>query len=97
MPGKPETIPKPLFNLIYPNEVYDYDDESRDVDSGFDNAKLSVQERVREQMRRDMLSDIGEEVNIGKVKEEKANDQYEGIDWQEHVVGTKKVLGMSVS
>jgi len=65
---------------------------------------VSAAERMREQMRRDMLTDLdGEEEDDGdeglppgrKAEEEEAD--MEGVDWEEMVSPTKRVLSMDVS
>ncbi|WVQ75634.1 hypothetical protein IAR50_005263 [Cryptococcus sp. DSM 104548] len=122
------TMPRPILRLIYPAALSPSPSESRSgsplphiVSHGKEENK-SEAERLREQMRRDMLSDIdGTEVedddekdvrfgvapdaaprrekveDSGKEKEgeqvEKEED-YEGVDWEEHVPGTKRVLSM---
>jgi hypothetical protein len=76
---------------------------------------VSAAERLREQMRRDMLSELGTEddiLSVGKSRTEgdasaaaKASatmdevvlDETSGVDWDEQVSGTKRVLSMDVS
>jgi hypothetical protein len=76
------------------------------------STNLSAAEKLREQMRRDMLSQLGgeneenvrfslkvpsDEVARVKEEEQKESKGYEGVDWESMVSGTKKVLTMDVS
>jgi hypothetical protein len=73
---------------------------------------VSEAEKLRERMRRDMLSEVKEEDEDGllglskpEVKKAKAGEEAEqvlldedcGVDWNEQVSGTKRVLAMDVS
>lgn len=71
--------------------------------------KMSAAERLREQMRKDMLSVMGGEddssMRFGVTasedkaearKEQEIEESYKGVDWEEMVSGTKKVLNMDV-
>ncbi|TYJ58984.1 hypothetical protein B9479_000423 [Cryptococcus floricola] len=124
------TMPRPILKLIYPAALSPSPSPSASrsgsplpniVAHGKEENK-SEAERLREQMRRDMLSDIdGAEVGGDEEKDvkfgvgpdtppkrEKVEDEekkkegeqveekedYEGVDWEEHVAGTKRVLSM---
>jgi len=114
------TLPRPLLRLIYPAQV-----DSRSPSptrsaspppAVYDptisrSTNLSAAEKLREQMRRDMLSQLGgeDEENVRfsfkppteaaqiKEEEQKETKGYEGVDWESMVSGTKKVLTMDVS
>lgn len=117
------TLPRPLLILLYPAHAGALSPSpppatrlSRSpnpvpLDASRDKG-LTAAERVREQMRRDMLSSLDEEDPITKRKrelgligdkEEKSGENqagkgdYTGVDWQDQVSGTKKVLSMDVS
>jgi len=113
------TLPRPLLRLIYPAQVDSRSPSPTRSPSPppavYDptisrSTNLSAAEKLREQMRRDMLSQLGgdDEENVrfsfkppteaAKVKEEeqKGTKGYEGVDWESMVSGTKKVLTMDV-
>lgn len=75
---------------------------------------MTAAERMREQIRRDMLSELeGDEDDLavgvkpptstnGAVADNgkdtaKPKEDYEGVDWESMVSGTKRVLSMDVS
>jgi hypothetical protein len=113
------TLPRPLLRLIYPAQV-DSRSPSPEPTAApvpYDptisrSTNLSAAEKLREQMRRDMLTQLGgedeERVRFGvkPASDEQERDAkaeikeekgYEGIDWESMVSGTKKVLSMDVS
>ena len=127
------TIPRPLLQLIYPAQVLS-PSPSRSVSPDQlviheKEENLSVAAKMREQIRRDMLSDIGDDEddddfasggtrlrsttnsllggrpssnrdepsNGSGLASKKAEQEHEGVDWESHVSGTKKVLAMDVS
>ncbi|EIW72125.1 hypothetical protein TREMEDRAFT_25391, partial [Tremella mesenterica DSM 1558] len=117
------TLPIPLLKLIYPSQIppsptqslrlsplaSPHDDTSRSPSPPLlENAKMSDAERVREQMRRDMLSSLPSDeiegipfhprhspdltdARHGAATEE---EEWEGIDWEKEVPGSKRVLSM---
>ncbi|WWD19871.1 hypothetical protein CI109_104339 [Kwoniella shandongensis] len=117
------TLPRPLLRLIYPSQVLSPSrSRSPSPDPIVSHGKeenLSAAERMREQIRRDMLSDLAgdddddEEEGVVRfgtgtetITEKKAHgddqlrgrgktkDEYEGVKWEEHVPGVKRVLSM---
>ena len=74
---------------------------------------MTAAERMREQIRRDMLSELeGDEDDLAfgmkprvstngdgvdSGKDTKAKEDYEGVGWESLVSGTKRVLNMAVS
>lgn len=62
---------------------------------------VSAAERLREQMRRDMLTDLGDDEEdgpgrtVGKPK--KVDEDLDGLEWEDMVSPTKRVLSMDVS
>lgn len=114
------TLPRPLLRLTYPAQVDSRSPSPTRSPSPppavYDptiskSTNLSAAEKLRDQMRRDMLSQLGgeDEENVrftfkppseaAKIKEEEQRETrgYEGIDWESMVSGTKKVLTMDVS
>ena len=110
MPGDPlGTLPRELLRLIYPAQAYT-PSPSRSPSPGLPitekEDKMTEAERVRQQLRREMLSDLPDDEDDGvdgeafrtdthgvKMQEE----DYEGVDWDDQVAGTKRVLSMEVS
>lgn len=116
------TLPRPLLRLIYPAQVSSRSPSpshpTSPLPAVYDptiskSDNLSAAEKLREQMRRDMLSQLGGEEE-GKVRfgvgpttdsedrpatepEVKQEKGYENVDWQSMVSGTKRVLTMDVS
>ncbi|WRT69997.1 uncharacterized protein IL334_006990 [Kwoniella shivajii] len=110
------TLPKPLLKIVYPAQAYSPspEPESSTAVEGFEReSNLSAAEKLREQMRKDMLSTLaGDEedndegvIRFGLAQEDESlaeakkldkqkDDEYRGVNWQEHVQGAKRVLSM---
>lgn len=112
------TLPRPLLKLIYPASAYSPEPitprlASPPPDAVPERERLvSAAEKVREQMRRDMLSSLGQvddednvRFGIPQAKDDKAELREEDakvveenkVDWPAQVSGTKRVLSMAVS
>ncbi|WVW86410.1 hypothetical protein I302_108456 [Kwoniella bestiolae CBS 10118] len=118
------TVPRPLLRLIYPSQVVSPSPSpppGNGVVEGYEKeSNLSAAEKMREQIRRDMLSTLKsedddddgeegvvrfgvigdesrEELEGGKKLQKAEDDEYEGVDWEEHVNGAKRVLSMDPS
>ncbi|WOO81534.1 G patch domain-containing protein 11 [Vanrija pseudolonga] len=116
-PGNPAALPRELLRLIYPDEV-----SSRSASEELEEVPLpvpvaasarennmSAAERLRAQMRRDMLSDLGggegedEDIRFGVAppkdddedKPAPAGADEAEIDWPSLVSGTKRVLSLT--
>ncbi|KAK4683583.1 hypothetical protein P7C73_g6656, partial [Tremellales sp. Uapishka_1] len=100
MPADPlQTLPRPLLRLIYPAQISPEGETAPlpPIESFAADKNMSAAERLRAEMRRDMLGDVGdvEEVSVEKVKEEQERgEEEEGVDWEDLVSGTKRVLSM---
>lgn len=114
------TLPRPLLKLIYPASAYSPEPATTRLPSPPPDAMpipererlVSAAEKVREQMRKDMLSSLGQvededRVRFGipqakdgktELREENAKVVEENkVDWAAQVSGTKRVLSMAVS
>ncbi|WWC91949.1 uncharacterized protein L201_006901 [Kwoniella dendrophila CBS 6074] len=132
------TIPRPLLKMIYPSQVISPlsspEPEPPQIGiGGYEKqSNLSAAEKIREQMRKDMLSSSSSSSNnlhindddedydgedgimkFGVMKNENSiereeqgkkleqikiqEDKYQGVNWNEHVEGSKRVLSMDPS
>lgn len=114
-PANPAALPHELLRLIYPDEV-----SSRSTSPEFEEVPLpvppvtareknmSAAERLRAQMRRDMLSDLGEkdeeDIKFGVVAPKADGEDKPvpaaaaagaDVDWPSLVSGTKRVLALT--
>lgn len=124
-PSDPLALPRPLLRLIYPEYAGSPEPEVEGEKAGegvkaigegmpapTKRVDMSAAARLREQMRRDMLSELGgEEEGVRfsiaqkadalraelKAEAEAKEGQGEEPNWQELASGTKRVLNMTVS
>ena len=101
------TLPRPLLRLIYPAQALSASPSSSRPPSpepiaAYTREKnVSAAEKLRDQMRRDMLSEFGEEedglsTRVSAAKADGGDEEVEGVDWQAMVSPTKRVLAMEV-
>ncbi|TXT15802.1 hypothetical protein VHUM_00305 [Vanrija humicola] len=113
-PANPAALPRPLLRLLYPDDVTPSRSPSPELEEvalpapvATTRAKnMSAAERLRAQMRRDMLSELGGsddgDVKFGvprAAEEDEAKpapaDTDDKTDWASLVSGTKRVLSLS--
>lgn len=112
MPTDPlGTLPRPLLKLIYPAQALSPSPTGSPEPILTKESNLSAAEKLREQMRRDMLTELNEDQVLGldqvasRDRKEDQGDEKDKMeasvddetDWQAMVSGTKKVLSMEVS
>jgi hypothetical protein len=112
MPTDPlGTLPRPLLKLIYPAQALSPSPTGSPEPMLAKESNLSAAEKLREQMRRDMLTELDEDQVLGlnqvasrdrkedqgDEKDKKEAPVDDETDWQAMVSGTKKVLSMEVS
>ncbi|BEI84498.1 hypothetical protein CcaverHIS002_0411020 [Cutaneotrichosporon cavernicola] len=118
----PEALPKPLLRLLYPETSVSPGSSpapapstapTARAESAAQSARAGIRnnvnkaEALRDQMRRDMLTELGEgsedsirfgvPIHRDEVKAEAAADAVEeaAVDWESMVRGTRRVLAMS--